>query len=328
MVVVRGDHGRTAQLGLRISGALLLAVSAGIHLDLYLTGYRKIPTIGWLFLLQVIVGFMLTIAALVTRSRLAAAASAALALSTLGAYLLAVWIGLFGFREIRTRAGLAAGLIEVAAFATLALAAVTVNSGRHAAASAGAAARAPAGSSASVFGGTAAGSSAGALAGPAAGPGRRARARAQRAMSMLVAAVSAVSVAALALLGVAVVSAGGSPVAAADVGATLKTVKIGGVDVLANADGLTLYWFAPDTSTSSKCFGSCAIYWPPVSGSPAASPGVTGKLGTIKRPGGGLQATYDGHPLYTYIGDRGPGQANGNDLDLNGGFWYDIHVSR
>ena len=328
MVVVRGDHGSTPQLGLRISGAVLLAVSAGIHLDLYLTGYRKIPTIGWLFLLQVIVGFMLTIAALVTRSRLAAAASAALALSTLGAYLLAVWIGLFGFKEIRTRAGLAAGLIEVAAFATLALAAVTANSGRHA----GAPARAPAGSSASVFGGTAAGASASVFAGTAArtaaGPGRRARARAQRAMSMLVAAVSAVSVAALALLGVAVVSAGGSPVAAADVGATLKTVKVGGVDVLANADGLTLYWFAPDTSTSSKCFGSCAIYWPPVSGSPAAGPGVTGKLGTIKRPGGGLQATYDGHPLYTYIGDRGPGQANGNDLDLNGGFWYDIHVSR
>ena len=327
MVVVRGDHGRTPQLGLRISGAVLLAVSAGIHLDLYLTGYRKIPTVGWLFLLQVIVGFMLTIAALVTRSRLAAAASAALALSTLGAYLLAVWIGLFGFREIRTRAGLAAGLIEVAAFATLALAAVTANSGRHAGAPAGAPARAAAGSSASVFGGTAAASSASVFAGPPARPGRRARAGAQRAMSMLVAVVSAVSVAALALLGVAVVSAGGSPVAAADVGATLKTVKIGGVDVLANADGLTLYWFAPDTTTSSKCLGSCAIYWPPVSGSPAAGPGVTGKLGTIKRPGGGLQATYDGHPLYTYIGDRGPGQANGNDLDLNGGFWYDIHVS-
>ena len=104
-------------------------------------------------------------------------------------------------------------------------------------------------------------------------PGRRARARAQSAVSVVVGAVSAVSVAALALLGVAVVSAGGSPVAAADVGATLKTVKVGGVDVLANADGLTLYWFAPDTSTSSKCFGSCAIYWPPVSGSPAAGPG-------------------------------------------------------
>ena len=292
MVVVRGDHGRTPQLGLRISGAVLLAVSAGIHLDLYLTGYRKIPTIGWLFLLQVIVGFVLTIAALVTRSRLAAAASAALALSTLGAYLLAVWIGLFGFKEIRTRAGIAAGLIEVAAFATLALAAVTADPAR------------------------------------ASGAPRWARARAQSAMSLVVGSVSAVSVAALALLGVAVVSAGGSPVAAADVGATLKTARIGSVDVLTNADGLTLYWFAPDTSTSSKCFGSCATYWPPVSGSPAAGPGVTGKLGTIKRPGGGLQATYDGHPLYTYIGDSGPGQANGNDLDLNGGYWYDIRVSR
>jgi predicted lipoprotein with Yx(FWY)xxD motif len=340
VVVVRGNHGSTLQLGLRISGAVLLAVSAGIHLDLYLTGYRKIPTIGWLFLLQVIVGFMLTIAALVTRSRLAAAASAALALSTLGAYLLAVWIGLFGFKEIRTRAGLAAGLIEVAAFATLALAAVTADSARRAAVPATPAVPAASGGAfvsafTGTFAGTAVGASAGAPAGaPAdtgafagAGPGRR-RARAQSAVSMVVAAVSAVSVAALALLGVAVVSTGGSPVAAADVGANLKTVKIGGVDVLANADGLTLYWFAPDTTTSSKCFGSCAIYWPPVSGSPAAGPGVTGKLGTIKRPGGGLQATYNGHPLYTYIGDRGPGQANGNDLDLNGGFWYDIRVSR
>jgi len=290
VVVMRGDRGSTLQWRLRVSGALLLAVSAGIHLDLYLTGYRKIPTIGWLFLLQVIAGFMLTIAALVSRSRLAAAASAALALSTLGAYLLAVWIGLFGFKEIRTRAGIAAGLIEVAAFATLALAALTADPARHAAGS---------------------------------GP----RARAQSAVSLVVGTVSAVSVAALALLGVAVVSAPGTPVAAADIGATLKTATIGGVNVLTNADGLTLYWFAPDTSTSSKCTGSCAVYWPPVSGSPTAGPGVTGKLGAIKRSGGGLQATYDGHPLYTYIGDSGPGQANGNDLDLNGGFWYDIRIS-
>jgi predicted lipoprotein with Yx(FWY)xxD motif len=296
VVVVRGDHGSRLQWRLRVSGALLLAVSAGIHLDLYLTGYRKIPTIGWLFLLQVIVGFVLMLAALVTRSRLAAAASAALALSTLGAYLLAVWIGLFGFKEIRTRAGIAAGLIEVAAFATLALAAVTADPARHAA-------------------------------GPA-GSAPRVRARAQSAVSLVVGVVSGVSVAALALLGVAVVRAPGSPMAAAEIGGTLKTAKIGGVNVLTNANGLTLYWFVPDTSTSSTCTGSCAIYWPPVPGSPTAGPGVTGRLGTIKRSGGGLQATYDGHPLYTYVGDRGPGQANGNDLDLNGGFWYDIRVPR
>ena len=279
---------------LRVAGALLLAVSATIHLVLYLTGYRAIPTIGWLFLVQFVVAFVLAIGALVTHSRLVAIAGAGLALSTLGAYLLAVWIGLFGFKEIRTRAGIAAGLIEVAAFATLALAAVTADPARHA----GAPARS--------------------------GP----RVRAQAAVSMVVGAVSVVSVAALALLGVAVVSAGGSPVAAADVGATLKTAKIGGVNVLTNANGLTLYWFAPDTPTSSMCTESCALYWPPVSGSPSAGPGVTGKLGAIKRPGGGLQATYDGHPLYTYIGDSHPGQANGNDLDLNGGYWYDIRIPR
>ena len=98
----------------------------GIHLDLYLTGYRSIPTIGWLFLLQVIVAFALTAAVLVTHSWVAAAASAGFALSTLGAYLIAVWVGLFGFKEIRTRAGIAAGLIEVAAFGVLALAAISV----------------------------------------------------------------------------------------------------------------------------------------------------------------------------------------------------------
>jgi predicted lipoprotein with Yx(FWY)xxD motif len=54
---------------------------------------------------------------------------------------------------------------------------------------------------------------------------------------------------------------------------------------------------------------------------------VTGKLGTISRDGRSVQATYDGHPLYTYIGDSRPGQATGNNLDLNGGLWYEVRVS-
>ena len=107
----------------------------------------------------------------------------------------------------------------------------------------------------------------------------------------------------------------------------MKTATIGGVRVLTNADGLTLYWFAPDTPTTSKCTGSCAAYWPPVTGSPTAGPGVTGTLGTIRRPGGVTQVTYDGHPVYTYIGDSGPGQARGNNLNLNGGLWYEVRVS-
>jgi hypothetical protein len=81
-----GGHQRVTtggwlQLGLRVAGAVLLAVSAGIHLDLYLTGYRSIPTIGWLFLLQVIAGFVLAVA-VVVRSPLVAAAGAGFALAS------------------------------------------------------------------------------------------------------------------------------------------------------------------------------------------------------------------------------------------------------
>jgi predicted lipoprotein with Yx(FWY)xxD motif len=144
------------------------------------------------------------------------------------------------------------------------------------------------------------------------------------ALSLVVAAVGAVSVAALVLFGIALASAGGAPASAADAAVTLKTAKVGEVTVLTNAKGLTLYWFAPDTPASSTCTGSCAAYWPPVTGTPKAGPGVTGRLGTIKRPGGATQATYDGHPLYTYTGDSAPGQAGGNKLDLNGGYWYEV----
>jgi hypothetical protein len=70
------------QLGLQAAGAVLLAMFAGIHLDLYLTGYRTIPTIGWLFLLQVITGFALAASVMVARSRLVAAAAAGFALAS------------------------------------------------------------------------------------------------------------------------------------------------------------------------------------------------------------------------------------------------------
>jgi len=297
MVVGRHRRYQTRGLPLRVAGAMLLAVSAGIHLDLYLTGYRSIPTIGWLFMLQFVGGLTLAIAVLVTHSRLAVAASAAFALSTLSAYLLAVWIGLFGFKEVRTRAGIAAGLIEVAAFATLALAAAAAGPARD----------------------TDDGISSAA---------RRVE-RVHAAFSVVIGGVGAVSVLALALLGVAVADAAGGPPASAGGGThvTLKTATIGGVKVLTDAHGLTLYSFAPDTSTTSKCTGSCAAYWPPVLGSPQPGPGVTGTLGTISRGGRSVQATYDGHPLYTYIGDNGPGQATGNNLDLNGGQWYEVRVS-
>ena len=110
-------------------------------------------------------------------------------------------------------------------------------------------------------------------------------------------------------------------------GTTLKTAKIGGATVVTNAGGFTLYWFAPDTPAKSNCSGSCATLWPPVKGPSAPGPGITGKLGTITRSDGTAQATYNGHPLYTYVGDTAPGQAKGNGLNLSGGVWHEVTVS-
>ena len=277
-------HART-ELVLRLAGGGLLFATGAIHLDLYLTGYRSIPTIGWLFLLQVIAAFGLGAVVLATGGWLAAAAGAGFALSTLGGYLLSLWIGLFGFTEVRTTAGIVAGVIEVAAFAALA-----------------------------------------GLAGLAARqPGSRGLRAGVPGTGVVAASVAAVSVVALAVLGASVAAANGPAATAA--GGSLKTTHIGGVTVLTNAEGRTLYWFAPDTVTRSACYGTCAAYWPPVRGAATAGPGVTGRLGTITRSDGSVQATYDGHPLYTYAGDTGAGQANGNRLNLNGGLWYEVTPS-
>jgi predicted lipoprotein with Yx(FWY)xxD motif len=264
---------RPHQLGLRVAGAGLLAAAGAIHLDLYLTGYRTIPTIGGLFLFQVVAAFVLAAAVLAWGSPVVAAAGALFAVATLGGYILSLWVGLFGFTEVRTTAGIAAGVIEVAAFGVLSALALT--------------AAPPSVRSRSVPG-----------AGWAAG---------------------GATVLALIVLCVAVSLASGPAAAAAG---TLKTAQIGGRTVLTNAKGFTLYLFAPDTPAKSNCNASCAAYWPPVTGNAVAGQGVTGRLGTIKRSDGATQATYNGHPLYTYVGDSAPGQAHGNGLNLNGGLWY------
>ena len=110
-------------------------------------------------------------------------------------------------------------------------------------------------------------------------------------------------------------------------GTALMSRTINGTQVVTNSAGYTLYWFALDTSTTSKCTGSCATYWPPVKGPATAGSGVTGTLGSITRPDGTSQATYDGHPLYTYAGDSAPGQNKGNGLNVSGGVWYEVTVS-
>ena len=120
-------------------------------------------------------------------------------------------------------------------------------------------------------------------------------------------------------------STGTSSPAAATTG-NLKTTTIGGATVLTNAKGFTLYSFAPDTPTKSNCNGTCAQFWPPVKG-PATASGVKGTFGTIKRSDGSTQATFDGHPLYTFAADTAPGQAKGNGLNEQGGVWHEITTS-
>ena len=147
----------------------------------------------------------------------------------------------------------------------------------------------------------------------------------------------------MAAAGVAVVAAGaaacssspsskgagsGTPsgASAAGSGTALKTATINGVSVVTNAKGFTLYSFAPDTATASKCTGACAQIWPPVTGATAGQ-GVSGTLGTITRSDGSKQTTYDGHPVYTYTADNGPGQASGNGLNVDGGVWHEVTAS-
>ncbi|MGC1167185.1 MAG: hypothetical protein WA862_13875 [Solirubrobacterales bacterium] len=122
-----------------------------------------------------------------------------------------------------------------------------------------------------------------------------------------------------------------SPPGAESGGAVLTVASAAEVGpVLVDAKGFTVYDFHKDKGTVSSCYGACASAWPPVltAGDPTAGEGATAsKLGTTKRKDGTVQVTYAGHPLYTYVADRKPGEANGNDIDAFGAEWYALQGS-
>ncbi|MGE5283118.1 MAG: hypothetical protein ACM3N0_12530 [Chloroflexota bacterium] len=112
--------------------------------------------------------------------------------------------------------------------------------------------------------------------------------------------------------------------------ATLAVKNLGGDvgSVLVDAEGLTLYYFEKDKGGKSACSGACASAWPPLTteGAPQGTGGVlAAKLGTTRRSDGASQVTYAGWPLYTYVGDKAPGEDNGTDLKSYGASWYPLH---
>jgi len=112
---------------------------------------------------------------------------------------------------------------------------------------------------------------------------------------------------------------------------TVTAARVGSLGtILVNRSGLTLYRYTPDGKGKTTCTGSCAADWPPLTlppgtTRPTGSAGVgTTALGTIIRPGGARQVTFDGMPLYRFSGDSGPGQAHGQGV---GGVWFVLSPS-
>jgi len=106
----------------------------------------------------------------------------------------------------------------------------------------------------------------------------------------------------------------------------VSAAKVGDLGtILVDSDGRTLYDFHKDKGSKSACYGACAAAWPPLltKGNPQAQgPADRSMLGTTRRKDGTLQVTYNGWPLYTYVADQNPGEANGNDIDEFGAEWY------
>jgi predicted lipoprotein with Yx(FWY)xxD motif len=117
-------------------------------------------------------------------------------------------------------------------------------------------------------------------------------------------------------------AAGASSTASATV---ISTKSSSAGEFLTNGSGRAVYLWEKDPKDQSTCTGSCASTWPPVTttGSVTASGGaVSADLGTITRSGGVKQVTYDGHPLYYYVGDTGAGTVNGQGSTGYGAYWW------
>lgn len=272
---------------LRLVGAVLLAASGVEHLQLELAGgYGSVPVIGPLFLLQAATAFVLALAVLASPFPLVALSGGLFALATLGGYLLSLSVGLFGFHEVVTGAGIAAGLVEIAAFSALALAAALP--GRESLP-------------------------------PALRPLPPLPA------AVLVVPVSLAALIAFSVE-LSQASPVGGVSATAAVRPVIAIEVAGYGRVLATPTHRSLYVLSTERGGRIVCRGGCLSIWPPllVKGSVTGlrgAAGVRGKLGLVAR-NGSKQATDNGFPLYTYAGDAGPAGSAGEGIVSFGGTWY------
>jgi predicted lipoprotein with Yx(FWY)xxD motif len=119
--------------------------------------------------------------------------------------------------------------------------------------------------------------------------------------------------------------AAGSPASASATGTVITTEAGSAGAFLTSGSGRTVYLWAKDGTNMSACSGACAAAWPPVTatGKLTATGGAKASdLGTITRSDGTKQVTYDGHPLYYFVGDSGPGKTAGQGSDAFGAKWW------
>jgi predicted lipoprotein with Yx(FWY)xxD motif len=141
----------------------------------------------------------------------------------------------------------------------------------------------------------------------------------------------------LTLTAVALLAACGTTSAGSDINTSLgPTGTVGAAHtplgtVLVDSRGRTLYELDVDSTQHIVCVDACARTWPPYTvpagAKPASGGGVEATLATVQRPDGTWQVTADGHPLYTFGGDRTAGQTTGQGVRDTGGTWDALAAS-
>jgi predicted lipoprotein with Yx(FWY)xxD motif len=104
-------------------------------------------------------------------------------------------------------------------------------------------------------------------------------------------------------------------------------------DVLVDRNGDALYMSEQEASGMVLCTQGCTQFWEPLTVSGSASPtgasSVEGTIGTVERPDGARQITFDGTPLYRFSDDSGPGDVSGDGFaDIFDGRQFTWHVAR